>query len=336
MTATLSAIDRARAYIAKIPGAIQGSGGDCQTLAVANALVWDFALGLNDALTILREYNVRCSPPWSETELVRKLQSAEKQPHTKPRGNLLAGNGETFFRPAMTAPAPVKIDPINAIENYLKGFRCTPADLIAASTCKISPLICERHFHRQGAYLIDQLFEPGERVNIVTNAIVSEGKARPGDTGLTLERNEWESRLLESPPSHPGGVWLRMNPLDGEGVADSNITAFRFALIECDAIPMDLQVPLLAKLRIPTAAIISSGGRSLHSWVKVDCATAEDYRQTVSDMLALLARFGVDTKNKNPSRLSRLPGVIRSVGASGDGKQRLLYLNPEPKQEAIL
>jgi hypothetical protein len=70
--------------------------------------------------------------------------------------------------------------------------------------------------------------------------------------------------------------------------------------------------------------------------VRIDAGTLEEYRATVAKMLALLERFGVDSKNKNPSRLSRLPGVIRRIGAEGDGRQRLLYLNPSPVQKAIL
>jgi hypothetical protein len=127
-----------------------------------------------------------------------------------------------------------------------------------------------------------------------------------------------------------------MNPVDGCGIADANVTAFRFALVECDAMPLELQMALLARIPLPISAIISSGGRSLHAWVRVDADTLEDYRRTVSRMLALLARFGVDGQNKNPGRMSRLPGVVRKIGAEGDGRQRLLYLNPNPVQEAIL
>jgi len=97
-----------------------------------------------------------------------------------------------------------------------------------------------------------------------------------------------------------------------------------------------LQLSLLAKLPLPIAVILTSGGRSVHAWVRVDAATLDEYRHDVSWMLALLARFGVDDKNKNPSRMSRLPGVARSIGAAGDGHQRLLYLNPQPAQKAIL
>jgi regulatory protein RepA len=136
-------------------------------------------------------------------------------------------------------------------------------------------------------------------------------------------------------PASEAGGWLRMNPTDGNGVEDTNVTAFRFALLESDKLPLDLLLALFAKLPLPIAAIISSAGRSFHAWVRVDADTLNEYRDTVEKMISLLARFGVDTGNKNPSRLSRLPGVIRRIGSEGDGRQRLLYLNPKPVQRAI-
>jgi hypothetical protein len=68
----------------------------------------------------------------------------------------------------------------------------------------------------------------------------------------------------------------------------------------------------------------------------VDARDAVEYRAIVARMLELLARFGIDGKNKNPSRLSRLPGARREIGAAGDGVQRLLYLNPNPGERGIL
>src|SRR5271157_1784616 len=65
----LSTLDRARAYVAQVSGAIEGKHGDSQTLAVANVLVWDFALSPSEALPIFWEYNNRCSPRWTEAQL---------------------------------------------------------------------------------------------------------------------------------------------------------------------------------------------------------------------------------------------------------------------------
>jgi RecA-family ATPase len=101
-------------------------------------------------------------------------------------------------------------------------------------------------------------------------------------------------------------------------------------------LPVELQLALFARLPLPVAAVIGSGGRSVHAWVRVDARDADDYRATVAEMLGILARFGVDGKNKNPSRLSRLPGARREIGATGSGIQRLLYLNPNPDGKCML
>ena len=340
MPATLTTVDRARAYVAKIAGAVEGNHGDCQTLAVANVLVWDFALSPAEALVILREFNSRCSPPWTEAELLRKLESAEKQPHSKPRGNLLGEGWQSAWRAPVhrKRPAPTAlIDPATAVENYLRGFRCDEVDIWEAS-----PIRPPDDWRQDGIALVEALYLPGERINFVTAfklATKKDGtiKANPDGFGVTLERAalvaQWRKHGM--PKSEAGG-WLRMNPTDGDGVADANVAAFRFALLESDKLPFDLALALFAKLPLPIAAILTSAGRGPHAWVRVDAATFEAYQATVERMISLLARFGIDTGNKNPSRLSRLPGVIRTIGADGDGKQRLLYLNPQPIQKAIL
>jgi hypothetical protein len=189
--------------------------------------------------------------------------------------------------------------------------------------------------------LLAALYEPDERINYVVDYIAAPDKsgtlkARPQGIGETVERDALIPRWTQTMPSSPAGGWLRMNPVDGCGVADANVTAFRFALLECDSIPLGLQLSLFARLPLPIAAILTSGGRSFHAWVKVDASDADDYRAVVSRMLNLLSRCGVDRKNKNPARLSRLPGVRRTIGADGPGLQRLLYLNPDPQQRTIL
>ncbi|MBI2925552.1 MAG: hypothetical protein HYY24_07600 [Verrucomicrobia bacterium] len=338
-TITLSVVDRARAYVAAIPGAVSGASGHNQTFSVACALVHGFALPKYEALALLREYNQRCQPPWTERELQHKIKSALLACHAKPRGHLLGAAGLAFDRNAFsTLPRPkeappVKIDPTTATENFLKGFRCGEVDLWEASAIRPPD-----DWTKDALALLAFLFEPGELVNFVSAFVLDrDGRAKPKGRGETVERDallaHWRNGGM---PRTDAGGWLRMNPMDGQGVADANVTVFRFALIECDAVPLDLQMPLLAKLPLPIAAILTSGGRSLHAWVKVDADSLDDYRQTVARLLTLLAKFGVDGKNKNPSRLSRLPGVVRRIGADGDGRQRLLYLNPEPEQRAIL
>ncbi|MBN2291802.1 MAG: AAA family ATPase [Pirellulales bacterium] len=86
-------IKRARSYITTMPPAISGSGGHNQTFAVACVLVIGFGLEEDDALMLLREYNDRCEPPWSEKELQHKIKSAGQQPGE--RGYLLNARPQT-------------------------------------------------------------------------------------------------------------------------------------------------------------------------------------------------------------------------------------------------
>jgi RecA-family ATPase len=110
------------------------------------------------------------------------------------------------------------------------------------------------------------------------------------------------------------GAWVRINPLDGEGCKDINVTAFRHALIEADDQDLGHQLALIQELNLPCSAIVHSGGKSIHAIVKVDAADAADYRRRVDRLYEVCEKSGlkVDNANRNPSRLSRLPGVSRN------------------------
>ncbi len=81
-------IDRANSYIATIPGAVSGQHGHDATFHVACVLVEGFALSIADALPIIRGWNTTCTPPWSEAELLHKLESADAK--AERRGYMLA------------------------------------------------------------------------------------------------------------------------------------------------------------------------------------------------------------------------------------------------------
>lgn len=84
----LAVLASARAYVAKIPGAISGQGGHPATFKVACHLVLGFDLSIAEARPLLHEFNARCQPPWTDKELEHKLSDADKKPG--PRGYLLA------------------------------------------------------------------------------------------------------------------------------------------------------------------------------------------------------------------------------------------------------
>ncbi len=80
-------VKAAAAYLATIPPAISGQGGHRQTYHAASILVDGFALSTDEALPLLSAWNEKCEPPWSQTDLERKLIEAEK--HEGKSGRLL-------------------------------------------------------------------------------------------------------------------------------------------------------------------------------------------------------------------------------------------------------
>jgi len=232
-------------YLAACPPAIEKQNGHTQTYTVACALWNGFELDEAQTLSYLLLYNQRCQPPWDEKELVHKASEAAKSQHSKPRGHLLGGDGKygngdfkASSFPARTEARPfVVIDPSTAIEVFLKGFKCTESDLWEASPVKSS-----EDWTQDGSLLVSHLFKPGEMVNFVTDFKLSDKKCNPIGYGVTMERNALlEDWSLGMPASESGG-WMRMNPTDGGGVGDKNITAYRHILLEFDSIPLNLQI----------------------------------------------------------------------------------------------
>ncbi|WP_271327980.1 AAA family ATPase [Lactococcus muris] len=120
------------------------------------------------------------------------------------------------------------------------------------------------------------------------------------------------------------GAWIRFNPLDGKGVKNENVTDFKFALVESDNMSLEKQNAIMRELELPIAALVYSGGKSVHAIVKVEAANYAEYQKRVEYLYKICNKNGlqVDSQNKNPSRLSRMPGVIR-----GEHKQFLIDTN---------
>ena len=133
--------------------------------------------------------------------------------------------------------------------------------------------------------------------------LLSSLRKHPDDIGATI--GDWKKEA---------GAWIRFNPVDGEGVRNENVTRFTYALIESDTLPIAEQNALFRKLELPIAALVHSGGKSLHAIVHIDAKDADEYRKRVEFLYDFLEKHGVsiDRQNRNPSRLSRMPGVTRN------------------------
>lgn len=110
------------------------------------------------------------------------------------------------------------------------------------------------------------------------------------------------------------GAWIRFNPLDGNGVRNNNVTDYRYALVECDDMELDKQNAVIRELELPVACLVYSGKKSLHAIVRIDAGDYNEYRKRVDYLYTVCKKNGLelDSQNRNPSRLSRMPGVVRN------------------------
>lgn len=83
---------------------------------------------------------------------------------------------------------------------------------------------------------------------------------------------------------------------------------------------LEKQNEIIRQLELPVACLVYSGGKSVHAIVHIDAGNYEEYRKRVDYLYAICRKNGlaIDTQNRNPSRLSRMPGVLR------DGKKQFL------------
>lgn len=177
------------------------------------------------------------------------------------------------------------------------------------------------------------LFEPSDYVGYVTESFMDKDRRRPtkghfdrtceqliselqrcgGDVGAVL--GDYDPEV---------GAWICFNPVDGKGRRDANITEFRYAMVESDEQDLDRQAAIIHQLELPLAALVYSGGKSVHGIVKVDASDYNEYRQRVDYLYNVCKKNGlqIDQQNRNPSRLSRMPGIMRN-----GKKQALLETN---------
>ena len=108
------------------------------------------------------------------------------------------------------------------------------------------------------------LFDPSEYVGYVTETFKGEDGRQVPSKGnydrtagqlidaLRTCKDDIGAVLGDSDPDV--GAWIRFNPLDGKGVKNENVTAFRYALVESDEMNLEEQHAMIRELELPVAA----------------------------------------------------------------------------------
>jgi RecA-family ATPase len=169
---------------------------------------------------------------------------------------------------------------------------------------------------------LETLFDSTEIVGYVTQSYEKDGRYLPRkgiwdrDAGSLIQALAKTDDICNvvGDYNRNAGAWIRFNPLDGKGCKNENVTEYKYALVESDELEIDKQNALVRELELPVACLVHSGGKSLHAVVRVDASDYQEYRTRVDYLYNICSKNGlkVDSQNRNPSRLSRMPGVIRN------------------------
>ena len=158
-----------------------------------------------------------------------------------------------------------------------------------------------------------------------------------------LYARAWLKHLEEG---HPLGPLIMPNPLSGQpGKTKEGKDSFRcdsavklpapYLVVEFDDLPLKAQVAIINRLVDADLidCVVYSGSKSIHCWVRVGAVSTEDWEGRVKELHGKLVNYGADPSTANLSRLSRLPGGIRTD--NGNRVQTLLYLKGRQEEVAF-
>ena len=282
----------------------------------------------------------------------QKWRDAVKFGQQAPIGN---GGGVTRSYSASEITEPISSYDAKGHLTHLinSSAGCSVEDIMELSPHRVNPAAGPHHTRD----LLGECYAPDARVYIDDRFPVYPSHLRKPDENLS--ENEKAERLafkLQWQTEHTKSAqeWIEIirqqycvyphivpNPLSGEermannGVpsrrCDNCVAGFNFAIAEHDNLTLQEQLQfwhtVIEKRLLPVAALIYSGSKSIHGWIRVNAKDHESWKLCVEHELfaKILTPMGFDPACKNPSRFSRLPGYYRNTGYW----QSLLYLNGE-------
>lgn len=348
-----SAEERARLYVSKLDPAIKGQDGHGTGFHVACVLIQGFGLSKAAALPIFEEFNARCQPPFPPAQLIHKLDGADAEPGLrtreglKPRGCLrdAGGRDDGVGRPIENpAPVPEQAPALKRpdfspekLREVAGAWRDTADLRWLANRSATDPA------QVTAARFLQSIYRPGEKVVCFTQQF---------DQGVAL----WPDDKV--PTTGREGVWYLAQPVDGKYHPNprsldkktgqplmsrrsmESVVEFRYLVLESDKADMRDWLGLLVQIPLRIEAIYTSGGRSIHALVRVNCPTKSAFdaaKRELEPTLNLLGLAGNDPQILSSVRLTRLPGAMREGKKDKSGAyvrfnrpelQKLLYLRP--------
>jgi hypothetical protein len=137
-------------------------------------------------------------------------------------------------------------------------------------------------------------------------------RQKKGTSVFPVSAPPWWAEFFSLNPLHPTEDQSG-NAEPGRGRRnDDNVTAYRNILIEVDDRPLDEQLVMVENIAFPWTTCVFSGKKSYHFIVALEESLVDrkQYDFYVTWIYSIFHGI-IDPANKNPSRLTRLPGTIR-------------------------
>jgi len=118
----------------------------------------------------------------------------------------------------------------------------------------------------------------------------------------------------------PEGALICINATKGGEDASDESWKYRYVMVDNPKMTLAKQLAYFKALNLPCAALVNTGANSVQAWVKIGADNQEQYDERVDFLFNTLSSqgFPVDSSNRNPNMMVRMPGVLRG------GKQQYL------------
>ena len=134
-----------------------------------------------------------------------------------------------------------------------------------------------------------------------------------------VDRDDAIKKIMKSLDCQDGAL-ICVNATKGGADATDESWRYRYAVIDNPKMSLAKQLAYYKALNLPCAALVNTGANSVQAWVKIGANDREEYDERIEFLFKTLDSqgFKIDSANKSPSFMARMPGVLRG------GKQQYL------------
>ena len=132
-------------------------------------------------------------------------------------------------------------------------------------------------------------------------------------------RDDAIKKIMKSLDGQDGAL-ICVNATKGGADATDESWRYRYAVIDNPKMSLAKQLAYYKALNLPCATLVNTGANSVQAWVKIGANDREEYDERIEFLFKTLDSqgFKIDSANKSPSFMARMPGVLRG------GKQQYL------------